>query len=95
MFILQVVGLPTNIGFLYDLAKHPQFEKGHVHTGFIAEHGEELFPLQELSQSRLCQAVLALLLTEQQQTQLSSALSKGNVSMGNWLQAELLHSIIK
>ena len=33
--IAQVVGLDTNIKFLTDLARHPSFAEGDVHTGFI------------------------------------------------------------
>ena len=39
----HVVGLTTNIPFLKDLATHPEFEAGNVHTDFIPEHNKTLF----------------------------------------------------
>jgi acetyl/propionyl-CoA carboxylase alpha subunit len=33
-----VLGVTTNIGFLIELASHPEFAAGHTHTHFIAEH---------------------------------------------------------
>lgn len=35
IFSTQVVGLDTNIKFLTDLARHPRFVEGDVHTDFI------------------------------------------------------------
>eukprot|EP00795_Rhopilema_esculentum_P016758 gene16758-8218_t len=59
----HVVGLDTNIKFLSDLASHPNFVDGDVHTGFIEEHHAELLPVKgNLSQSQLAEAGLALLL---------------------------------
>jgi 3-methylcrotonyl-CoA carboxylase alpha subunit len=40
----HVVGLSTNIKFLKDLATHPNFQSADVHTDFIQEHGDSLFP---------------------------------------------------
>ena len=36
-------GLTTNIPFLRRLVEHPAFVAGELHTGFIDEHGDELF----------------------------------------------------
>ncbi|XP_041482907.1 methylcrotonoyl-CoA carboxylase subunit alpha, mitochondrial-like [Lytechinus variegatus] len=62
----QIVGLKTNIRFLDDLAKHPEFGQGHVHTDFIPQFEKELFPERgALNDQTLCRAVLALVLYEQ------------------------------
>lgn len=59
----HIVGLDTNIKFLSDLASHPKFVEGEVHTGFIEEHHAEIFPVKgNLSQVQLAKAGLALLL---------------------------------
>ncbi|XP_013419354.1 methylcrotonoyl-CoA carboxylase subunit alpha, mitochondrial [Lingula anatina] len=63
----NVVGLSTNLRFLSDLASHPEFQAGNVHTGFIQQHYDQLFHQVELSDSALCQAGLALVLTEGEQ----------------------------
>lgn len=42
----HVVGVQTNNPFLIRLLSHPEFVKGRLHTGFIAEH-EEFFTFQE------------------------------------------------
>ncbi|KAM4695170.1 methylcrotonoyl-CoA carboxylase subunit alpha, mitochondrial [Discoglossus pictus] len=61
----NIVGLSTNINFLLSLSGHPAFEAGHVHTNFIPQHYNELFPpKKETSKELLCQAVLGLILKE-------------------------------
>ena len=40
----EIVGLPTNIPFLKRAVNHPEFAKGQVETGFIADHFNELIP---------------------------------------------------
>jgi len=62
----HIVGLSTNINFLGTLASHPQFENADVHTGFIDEHYDKLFPKKEpLTTYQFAQAALGLLLNEQ------------------------------
>lgn len=62
---LQIVGLNTNIDFLLSLSGHPAFEAGDVHTGFIPQHYNELFPPKKgVSNQMLCQAALGLILKE-------------------------------
>ncbi len=39
-----------------------------MHTGFIDQHRDELFPVRSLGAETVCQAVLALLLHEQDVT---------------------------
>jgi len=68
----HVVGLNTNIRFLDALASHPNFGLGDVHTGFIPDHYEELFPERTLSPITVCQAAVALVLNEQQNYVLKS-----------------------
>ncbi|XP_018422568.1 PREDICTED: methylcrotonoyl-CoA carboxylase subunit alpha, mitochondrial isoform X2 [Nanorana parkeri] len=62
----NIVGLSTNIDFLLSLSGHPAFEAGDVHTSFIPQHYNELFPLKKgISNQMLCQAALGLILKEQ------------------------------
>ncbi|KAM8954464.1 methylcrotonoyl-CoA carboxylase subunit alpha, mitochondrial [Pelodytes ibericus] len=61
----NIVGLSTNIDFLLSLSGHPSFEAGDVHTNFIPQHYNELFPpKKETSTEMLCQAALGLILKE-------------------------------
>ncbi|CAL4242789.1 unnamed protein product, partial [Meganyctiphanes norvegica] len=61
----NIVGLNTNVNFLMDLAKHPSFVSGDVHTDFIPEHYDSLFPERSPSHHLLCQAALAMVLQEE------------------------------
>ncbi|KAK2155693.1 hypothetical protein LSH36_233g03023 [Paralvinella palmiformis] len=72
----NIVGLTTNIRFLEDLASHPSFESGDVHTGFIDQHYSELFPRRTLSHNVVCQAAVALVSLERIQTWNSALESK-------------------
>lgn len=40
----HVVGVHTNVAFLKSLARHPEFRRGNVHTGFIEQHRAALLP---------------------------------------------------
>lgn len=40
----HVAPINTNIQFLMSLARHAEFAAGNVHTGFIQEHHDSLFP---------------------------------------------------
>ncbi|CAH1779493.1 unnamed protein product [Owenia fusiformis] len=64
----NIVGLNTNIKFLDDLASHPQFVAGNVHTGFIDQYYSELFPVRTVSHRAMCQAAQALLIYEDEET---------------------------
>jgi len=64
MYLSQIVGLNTNIQFLDDLAGHPEFQLGRVHTGFIAEHNDALFPQRTIPNDIVCQAALAIALIQ-------------------------------
>jgi 3-methylcrotonyl-CoA carboxylase alpha subunit len=63
-FFLQITGLETNVNFLIDLANHPSFQAADVHTGFIPQHFDSLFPPLVLDDDVLCQAVVAIICNE-------------------------------
>ncbi|XP_073837377.1 methylcrotonoyl-CoA carboxylase 1 [Musca autumnalis] len=65
----HITGLETNINFLIDLASHPEFQSGNVHTGFIDQHFDTLFPPVEISDNELCKAALSLVFNELQASQ--------------------------
>ncbi|XP_048397986.1 methylcrotonoyl-CoA carboxylase subunit alpha, mitochondrial isoform X1 [Stegostoma tigrinum] len=72
----NIVGLNTNIDFLLNLAAHPEFEAGNVHTDFIPQHYDVLFPTKNAtSKDVLCQAALALIRHERIQTNKFKAFS--------------------
>ena len=60
----NIVGLNTNVDFLMQLSSHPQFVEGDVHTDFIAQHYNELFPVKPITDNLVGQAVLASMLNE-------------------------------
>ncbi|XP_019388328.1 PREDICTED: methylcrotonoyl-CoA carboxylase subunit alpha, mitochondrial [Crocodylus porosus] len=65
----NIVGLSTNIDFLLSLSGHSQFEAGNVHTNFIPQHHDELFPSRKATHNEvLCQAALGLILKEKMMT---------------------------
>ncbi|XP_061493390.1 methylcrotonoyl-CoA carboxylase subunit alpha, mitochondrial [Rhineura floridana] len=66
----NIVGLSTNVDFLLDLSGHPEFEAGNVHTNFILQHYDDLFPPKTaISEMALCQAALGLVLREKMMTE--------------------------
>ncbi|XP_022088008.1 methylcrotonoyl-CoA carboxylase subunit alpha, mitochondrial-like [Acanthaster planci] len=86
----HIVGLKTNIRFLDDLAKHPEFIQGNVHTGFIPQYEDQLFSRKgALNRLTLCQAAMALILFEQQKGQ-NEAVASGDpfspFSMGSGIR---------
>ncbi|XP_076282124.1 methylcrotonoyl-CoA carboxylase 1 [Lasioglossum baleicum] len=60
----NIAGLDTNIEFIKDLCSHPSFRQGEVHTGFIKEHHQKLFPKLRVSHSVAIQAVLTSIFYE-------------------------------
>lgn len=61
----HVVGLTTNIPFLKVLASHPEFQSANVHTDFIEEHKDALFPEEvKLSVKSLSLAAATYLLSK-------------------------------
>lgn len=72
----HITGLDTNINFLIDLAKHPSFQTGDVHTGFIDQHFTTLFPPETINDTTITQAATALFLNEMYATLKHSESSK-------------------
>ncbi|XP_029155137.1 methylcrotonoyl-CoA carboxylase subunit alpha, mitochondrial isoform X1 [Nylanderia fulva] len=60
----NIAGLDTNIEFIKDLCAHPKFQNGEVHTGFIEENFEQLFPKLCIPNQVLIQGALACILHE-------------------------------
>jgi len=60
----NIVGLNTNVNFLMELASHKKFIEGDVHTSFIEQHYDELFPVEKVEDQFIFQAVLSSLLGE-------------------------------
>jgi len=48
----EIVGPDTNIQFLRQLATHKRFIDGEVHTGFIPQHFDSLFPAKKLPDAK-------------------------------------------
>lgn len=71
----EVVGPETNIDFLKTLSTHPAFINAEVETGFIAKHKAVLLPENPPAPSLLAmsQAMLAVLLRDQQASKLAGA----------------------
>ncbi|XP_015761944.1 PREDICTED: intraflagellar transport protein 80 homolog isoform X2 [Acropora digitifera] len=64
----HIVGLSTNIGFLTSLCDHHHFKNGDVHTEFIKQHYQDLFPAKSLlHHETLAQACVGLLLLEREE----------------------------
>lgn len=62
--MFQITGLETNVNFLIDLASHPSFQAGDVHTGFIDQHLDSLFPPIEISEQTISQAIASIVTNE-------------------------------
>ncbi|XP_034936624.1 methylcrotonoyl-CoA carboxylase subunit alpha, mitochondrial isoform X2 [Chelonus insularis] len=60
----DIAGVETNIEFLKDLCSHPKFQAGDVHTGFIDQWKDSLFPFLQVPSHVLCQGTLAMILWE-------------------------------
>lgn len=60
----EVVGLSTNIEFLKKICKSAEFIQGHVETGYIKKHNDELFAPEVLDPEVFAQAALGLLSKE-------------------------------
>ncbi|GLV39156.1 Methylcrotonoyl-CoA carboxylase 1 [Carabus blaptoides fortunei] len=61
----NIAGLETNINFLLDLCKHPEFAAGNVHTNFIKDHNHELFIESKPSETVLAQAAVTSALVDE------------------------------
>nr|XP_023023429.1 methylcrotonoyl-CoA carboxylase subunit alpha, mitochondrial-like [Leptinotarsa decemlineata] len=60
----NIAGLETNVNFLLDLTRHPEFAAGNVHTNFIKDHHDSLFGEEYPRKSQLVQASLAIVLKD-------------------------------
>lgn len=71
-YSLKISGLDTNVNFLIDLARHPSFQAADVHTGFIDQHFDSLFPPQVANETALAHAVAAIVTKEKINSQIQS-----------------------
>lgn len=67
--------MDTNVNFLIDLAKHTSFRAADVHTGFIDQHFDTLFPIEIIDDNVLCQAAVALIQNEYAASKINQQLS--------------------
>ncbi|HEU4531330.1 MAG TPA: biotin/lipoyl-containing protein, partial [Steroidobacteraceae bacterium] len=79
----EVAGVTTNLALLQAIAAQPQFAAGAVHTGFIAEHEQELFqPIEASTRDRLIAlAAVAWLLRHDRRP---DGRSDGGLHAGPW-----------
>lgn len=68
----QIAGLQTNINFLIDLARHSHFQAADVHTGFIDQHLNTLFPVKSTPKEKIAQMAVAYVLNENAATRRQS-----------------------
>lgn len=54
------------------MASHPEFQAGNVHTGFIDQHFDTLFPPLQDHDTDLCKAALSIVFNEFQANKLNS-----------------------
>ncbi|KAG7199542.1 hypothetical protein KM043_014153 [Ampulex compressa] len=76
----NVAGLDTNIEFIKDLCLHPRFRNGEVHTGFIEENKEQLFPKLQVPNEVLAQGALASILYQEMDSLKTSLKTKDPLS---------------
>ncbi|XP_066582981.1 methylcrotonoyl-CoA carboxylase subunit alpha, mitochondrial [Prorops nasuta] len=74
----NIAGLDTNVEFIKNICDHPKFKAGAVHTGFINENNDALFPKLQVPSELLAQSTLALILCEEM-TALSTGLETNNL----------------
>ncbi|XP_022912836.2 methylcrotonoyl-CoA carboxylase subunit alpha, mitochondrial [Onthophagus taurus] len=62
----NIAGLETNVNFLLDLSRHPEFMAGNVHTNFIRDHNDTLFKKdREIKETTIFGAALSIILTDE------------------------------
>jgi len=92
----NIVGLNTNISFLSSLCEHGHFKAGDVHTDFIKQHYQDLFPAKvPLSHEMLAQASLGLLLFERQEQKSRASLSNDPFSVWNSTTSFRMNNVAK
>ena len=62
------------------MARHPSFQAGDVHTGFIQQHFDELFPEEKVSDKLFIQAAISLLLNESNAAKRNSLIARNSSS---------------
>lgn len=73
---VQLVGVRSNTKFLSDLAQHDAFRNAKLHTGFIDQHHDDLFPVTLLATDKVVAvAALAQYLYRVEQNKTQSELS--------------------
>ena len=96
----QVVGVTTNIEFLSAIAAHSAFAEADLDTGFIAKHGNELFPdiapASDMVLALACLDVLLLRGEEAMQDAVASSdpYSPWNQTSGWQLNSDNFHELI-
>ena len=78
----EIAGPSTNIEFLKNLCKSPDFINGEVETGYIDKHRNELFPTNAVEPEVFVQAALGILDQERRQTSGSDDISEGPTIIG-------------
>ncbi|MBE0575591.1 MAG: acetyl/propionyl/methylcrotonyl-CoA carboxylase subunit alpha [Desulfuromonadales bacterium] len=96
----QIVGVTTNIEFLSAIAAHSAFAGAELHTGFIANHSDELFPDTAPASDRvLALAALDILLQRGEEAKRdafasSDPYSPWNLTNGWQLNGDNFHELI-
>lgn len=73
----NIAGLETNVNFLLDLSRHPEFMAGNVHTNFIRDYNDSLFRDEVVMEEQLVQGAIATVLTEEME-EVTSAIEKAD-----------------
>ncbi|HHK42289.1 MAG TPA: acetyl-CoA carboxylase biotin carboxylase subunit [Planctomycetaceae bacterium] len=83
----RLEGITTNIPFLRKLMDHPDFVAGNLHTGFIAEHEEQLHQVADPSADEitLCAAAIHAYRSQIQRS-LEQDVGQASGQASNWLR---------
>jgi len=79
---LVLIGVPTNVDYLARVLRHPQFLAGQLHTGFLAQHAQELLPNDVPAE--LAAATLAALLADPDFCACAFDVPEPHASIGQW-----------
>ncbi|KFM56616.1 Methylcrotonoyl-CoA carboxylase subunit alpha, mitochondrial, partial [Stegodyphus mimosarum] len=63
----NIVGVKTNVRFLMELANHPEFSLGNVHTDFIRQYEGDLLSSKQPAHQDVCAALLSVIFHERKQ----------------------------
>lgn len=78
-----VLGVTTNADFLARILSHPEYKSGHVHTGFIPLHLEDLIS-QPLTQNQREVLLTAVALSSREFINPAFSIPEPYASIGNW-----------